>query len=428
MDTFRRDALGILAERDPSITPNLDSVAADSVLFTRAFVQIPFTLPSHMSMITGVYPEVHGVTTKNDTLHGSISTLAELLRAHRYSTFAFVTSHWLKEGFGFGRGFDHYHHLTETTPAHRVNAMVRKLLESRRSGDSPGFFFLHYYDPHSDWTSEGNKLPYSSPPQYRRGLLDDESAFCDEKDQCSSDFLRAANETRRSMSKEEIENLVSLYRAGIRAFDEDMGELFSFLREQGIYDRSMIIITSDHGEEFREHGLFIHSQTYDETIAVPLLVKLPDNEHSGRVIDEALTASIDVLPTICRFLGISPPPYVQGENLLPLVEGKALDREFVLSQSHDGRTRFALRGTRHKLIFDYESEEAELYDLIADPGERVNLAQRAPELLAELRDALTKRIEDNRLLRAAVASDDDGETSVLSDTEVERLRSLGYLR
>jgi arylsulfatase A-like enzyme len=230
------------------------------------------------------------------------------------------------------------------------------------------------------------------------------------------------------MPKEDIEKLVWLYRAGIRAFDEDMGKFFSFLKEKGIYDRSLIIITSDHGEEFREHGRFIHSQTYDETIAVPLLVKFPNNEYSGSVIDEGLIESIDLLPTIVHYLGISEPSYVQGQSLLPLIEGESSGKKFVLSQNQNERRRFALRSTQYKLIFDYDSQEAELYDLAADRGEQVNLAEQAPERMAELLASLTQRIEDNRLLRTALATDGHRKTNVLSDAELERLRSLGYLQ
>jgi arylsulfatase A-like enzyme len=424
MDTFRWDALGALAGRGSSVTPNLDSVAADSVLFTRAFAQMPFTLPSHMSMITGVYPGVHDVTTKNDSLGPNVSTLAELLRGHRYSTFALVTSHWLKEGFGFGRGFDHFRQLLETTPANEVNRVAQELVEEQIAESSPGFFLLHYYDPHSDWSHQENKLPYYSPPRYRRDLP---VAFCDENDRCSSDFLRAANETKRPMSRDEIDDLLRLYLAGVRAFDEDMGRFFTFLRNNGLYDRSLIIITSDHGEEFREHGQFIHSQTYDETIAVPLLVKFPRNQHSGMVVDDRLVESIDLLPTVLDYLGISGPPQVQGRSLLPGLRGEESGKEFALSQDQDRRSRFALRGARYKLIFDYESQQAELYDLEADPGERVNLGERQPGRVDEMLSSLTRRIEDNDLLRRALAAEGTNETNVLGEEEMERLRSLGYL-
>ncbi len=181
------------------MTPRLDELAADSVVFENAFVEAPHTLPSHMSPMTSVYPDVHGVEPEQGPLPGPFVTLAQILRGAGFHTMGLVTSEWLKADFGFGRGFDEYERLPhQRTYSGRVNAAALRSLER---GKGPQFLFLHYYDLHSDFGQgrADNKSPYYSPPEYRRGLAvsADGHEFCDEEGHCNTTYLVAADVDRR---------------------------------------------------------------------------------------------------------------------------------------------------------------------------------------------------------------------------------------
>jgi arylsulfatase A-like enzyme len=169
-DTCRADVFGTLTGENPSLTPHLDAFAEDAVVFENAFVQAPHTLPSHMSLMTSVYPDVHGVKPDERVLPASLITLPEIVNRAGYSPVGVVTSEWLEPDFGFGRGFDSYRRLDhEPTYAERVNKAGLAHLDRASDRGVPIFLFLHYYDLHSDFDhgSARNKLPYYSPPAYR---------------------------------------------------------------------------------------------------------------------------------------------------------------------------------------------------------------------------------------------------------------------
>lgn len=428
-DTCRADLFGALTGENPSPTPRLDEFAADSVVFENAFVEVPHTLPSHMSLMTSVYPDVHGVEPKDGPLQSSFVTLAQILHDAGFHTVGLVTSEWLKAAFGFGRGFDDYERLRHRrTYAGRVNAAALRRLGSRTR---PQFLFLHYYDLHSDFDlgDAGNKLPYYSPRQYRRGLpvSADGHEFCDERGHCNTDFLVAADRERRPLSTEEIRTIHDLYRSAAPYLDSQMGAFFDGLKDRGLYDGSLILVTADHGEEFREHGRFIHSQPYDETIHVPLLIKFPGSWKAGTRVS-GVVETIDVLPTILDYLGIRPPSYIQGESVLGLVEGRPGRRKHaVLSQDSITPTRYGLRTDHLKLIMDLKSSYRELYDLRSDPGEKVNLAAERPRLADELARRLKSLVWANRRLHQAFAGDAYPGLDLLSHEEKERLKALGYV-
>jgi len=435
-DTFRADALGVLTGMQPSLTPNLDQLAADSVLFENSFAHYPQTLPSHMSMVTGVYPGVHRVTPKNHRTHdgGSlpqgIATLPELLRQAGYRTVGLVTTEWLKAEFGFGRGFDHYERLPhKLTYADRVSSAALNKLDASAEDERPLFLFLHFYDAHSDFTQgRKNKFPYYSPPAYREdlGTSDDGREFCDEQGRCDTQFLMAADTERRSFPDTEVRNILDLYRAGIKYLDAEVGPFLAELRTRELYDNAMIVVTSDHGEEFREHGRFIHSQPYDETIRVPLLVKFPRSWRAGSRV-AGVVETIDILPTILEYAGFAVPDHVQGKSLIGLIGREASGGLWVISQDSIRTSRYCLRTARSKFIIDLEGSSKELYDLDADPEERVNIISERPGLAEQLERKLIRTILANRRLGEEFGVDKEGSPDVLSEEERETLKALGYL-
>jgi hypothetical protein len=430
-DTLRADAIGVQLGGENSLTPNLDRFAADAVVFEKAFAQIPHTLPSHMSMWTGVYPDVHGVThDKEQPLPESFNTLPELFKAAGYRAAAVVTSEWLKQDFGFARGFDSYEVLPhKITYSDRVYAAAELQLESIQKGE-PLFLFLHNYEAHCDFGAGGrNKLPYYSPPSFRVGLASssDGAEYCGDDGRCAAEFLMYSGE--RQFSPSTLKNIRELYLAGVNHLDQEVGKLFAFLRARGLYDDAFIVVTSDHGEEFREHGRFIHSQPYDETISVPLMLKFPGSRKAGMRI-ERLVESIDILPTFAEYLRVEAGNYVQGESLLPLIDHGQFAKTAIASQDTIKKSRYALRTESRKYVLDLAKSIRELYDLEYDPQERINILGDRPEEAEDLEKILVTLILSNRDLGARMTEGyigDENET-ILTEQERKNLESLGYLQ
>lgn len=430
LDTLRRDAVGLYSRDGESLTPAIDAFARDSVIFTHSFAPIPFTLPSHMTMFTGFYPDVHAVSSGKSLLAREFTTLPEILQRANYSTAGFVTNDWMKGEFGFARGFERFERLKHgLTFADRVNRRAFEVLDNS-AADRPFFLFLHYFDAHSDFHHPGgNTLPYYAPEPYHRAEMGAQPFtydFCDEGNNCATKYLIAADRERRPLSSVEIEKVYRLYRAGVRYLDDQLANLFDGLKRRRLYDSSLIVLVSDHGEEFREHGRFIHGQTYDENIAVPLLIKLPYGRYRGTMVD-GLVEHTDLLPTLLDFLNVTVDIPFQGTSLVPLIEGRASGKRVVLSEDKFVPGRYALRSSRYKLIFDTGSKATELYDLASDPRERTNLSGERPRLVAGMRARLLQVLEKNSELAARVGSVGQVD-EVLDEAEQERLRSLGYLQ
>lgn len=421
-DTFRADAV------DPFLTPALARFAEDAIAFDKAFVPYPHTLTSHMTLLTGVYPDVHSVYPPGGSLSPSISTLDSLLQAAGYRTVGVVTTEWLKPKFGFARGFDHYEILPhKATYAERVNRRALAQLPASASEGPPTFLFLHYYDPHSDSEQGGtNELPYYSPASYRRHLELAEGEFRDELGRCCTRYLIEADKARVALAQDHVDKIFELYKSGIRALDDEMGAFFDELRHRGLYDDALIVITSDHGEEFREHGRFIHSQPYDETVSVPLLIKLPGSRMAGQAVASPVE-SLDLLPTLLDYLGIDRPGYLEGRDLLAFASRPTASERGLIAQDSIAFHRYSLRAGRFKLLTNLKHGGLELYDLQADPSERTNLAASRPDLARQLRQELVARLEASRELGRQLETEAAATDDLLTPEEKESLEALGYL-
>ena len=429
LDTLRADAIGTLSGVSPSPTPSLDRLGEDSVVFERAFSQMPHTLPSHMSIFTGLYPDTHGVIVEEDALATSFDTLPSLLQAAGYRTVGFATCEWLEDRYGFGRGFDRYEILPhKPIYADRVNAAA--LEEIRDSdGSKPLFLFLHYYDAHSDFEQgTGNRLPYFSPPEFRETVAASASGdeFCDEEGRCNTRFLIASDTEGREVSAEMITVLKDLYQAGVSALDAELGRLFDELDAMGLYEEALIVLTSDHGEEFREHNRFIHSQPYEPTIRVPLFVKLPGQKLRGTRIT-TLAQSVDILPTVLDLLALDFPAYVSGRSLVPSFTDEDAPPPPVFARDSLTKTRYGLRDERFKFIANLAGDWRELYDLAKDPGEQHNLVAERAERAASMEEELRKRVEALGQLGERLAAGYEVEGQELTTEEEANLKALGYL-
>ena len=294
----------------------------------------------------------------------------------------------------------------------------------------PYFLFLHYYDVHSDW----KQLPYESPPPYETMFTPKrETPFtgCDDSGVCASRYLLKLNEQNLPVSEEDLAYMRALYDGGVRYTDHEIGLLLEGLKKRHLYDEALIIITADHGEEFRDHGRFLHEQIYDELVHVPLLLKLPQGRRAARTVEDEVE-TIDLAPTILEVAGVSPPQSWQGRSVLPLLDASSeAARPAYSSSTAVGR---AVRTRHWKLIQSTGGKDVELYNLTRDPGEHRNVLAEASR--AATAERLARRLEawagDNRrrihelTMAAPAGTARSGTTVNLSDSDKERLRSLGY--
>ena len=391
IDTLRSDRVSSYGS-DLVDTPNIDSFASDGVLFSNAASTVPFTLPAHSSILTGLYPPGHGVRENvGYTLDDSIPTLAEVLSEGGWNTAGFVSAFVLDRRWGIGRGFDHYFDdfdLAEfDTPSLgsvqrsgdvTIAEAVRWLDD--RPQNSPFFLWLHLYDPHD---------PYAPPEpfksMYPNRPYEGEVAY--------TDFL--------------------------------IGEFRTSLEERGLLDHSLVILTADHGEGLGDHGEASHGFfVYDTTIHVSLIMRPPSNSGAGRVVDTAVS-HVDIFPTILDSVGLAAPKAVHGQSLLPVIAGGnvAPDRG-VYSESlypllHYGWAPLrVIRTDNRKLI---SAPRPEVFDVRSDPREKRNISLEQPAITAELEQQLGElraKIEIDAPT-AGAAPDIDAET-------LAQLQALGY--
>jgi len=447
LDCLRFDHVGYHTKQQ-DFTPCIDELSQDGVIFENAFVQIPFTLPSHMSMLTGYYPDITGVVEKDravtlaevlkfsdyhGVLHSDIDTLAEALKRSGYHTAGFASSVWLRSEFGFGRGFDVYRlkGAGDFLYAPLLNSEAIKWLRDYDRQQGPFFLFLHYYDPHMD--SEGeihNILPYYAPEKFRDRFASgaDAAHWCSPEGKCATEFLLYLEDNEIRLDEQTKQHLMALYDSGIAHLDTQLRILFEELKRQKLYENSLIILTSDHGVEFGEHGKYIHNQTYDENIRVPLIIKFPYGLHRGSKVD-FFVETVDFLPTILDFLNIKDVQERQGNSFVPLLAGKSSKQEeksYIFSRRKVGALRYCIRSREYKLIFNRETEQLELYNLLEDPGETMDLKDSLPAKRDELLNRLKKFWEENdSLAKKYKAQLGD---SKFSEEEVEALKALGYVR
>ena len=410
IDCLRADTLGVNGYGRPT-TPNLDALAAEGTTFRNAFAQASWTRPSLPTILTGLYPSEHGLLDLGDddaahaqALDEGIDTVAERLAAAGYATAMFGEQHKLAPRFGLGQGFEVWHH--RSGGAANIN---KKAVEwASGLGQRRWFGYLHYLEPH--W-------PYCPPQDVRGRFYADEPDFC-------ADWRGVRNQIRdgeRVLTPAEREALRARYDEEVLALDAQIGELFAQLREKGLWDETLIVVTADHGEEFFEHDGYFHGQSlHDELTAVPLLVKPPASwgAPAGQRLD-GLVETRDIPATLLAAAGVAPLP--PGTiDLRPWVRGEGAGdgpRRFVVSESLD---QVALRTAGHKLVVDRKGGAQRLYDLASDPGERHDVAAAAGDEAAVLRRQLAEWRRGLQPPRQGKVVEVDAETR-------EGLEALGYV-
>ena len=388
IDTLRADHLSSYGFKRLT-TPSIDGVAQEGVLFRNVYSPVPVTQPAHSSMLTGTFPPSHGV---RDNLHNrlpdSAFTLAEFLKSRGFATAAVVSSFVLDHRFNLSQGFDSYDDRFERVPKLGDLSERRGDETTRRAtqwltgqGSEPFLLFVHYYDPHD---------PYEPPEPFASRWADD------------------------------------LYSGEVAFADHCVGELLEKLKQLGLYDSTLIVITGDHGEMLGEHGELNHGFfIYESALKVPLIFRVPGAKTQGRRVDQAVSL-IDIMPTIAGLLGAPVPKQAQGLDLSSLLVGdRALGRGRPLYAETVTATRYYGAGSLLGVIEDgwkyIETSRPELYDLRSDPGESVNLLQKEPARA----NALFKELKG--IVAMGPRRSEPGSEAALDSSARERLEALGYL-
>jgi tetratricopeptide (TPR) repeat protein len=378
IDTLRADHLPAYGYTGVA-TPSIDALRRDSILFTKAYSHVPLTLPSHASLLTGLLPETHKVRNNiGYRLDPSTPTIPKMLKGAGYESGAAVSAFVLRSSTGIAASFDFFDDGIVSQANIPIGALQREggdtsaiakqWISARK--DKPIFFLLHLFEPHS---------PYNPPEPYRsRYLLP--------------------------------------YDGEIAKTDEIVGDFVASLKRDGIYDKALIVLLSDHGEGLNqhgepEHGIFL----YREAIHVPLLVKLPGSARAGETASQTV-GLVDVMPTVAEVAGVAPVAGMQGTSLLHQTAASTSRR--IYSESLYPRIHLGWSELRSLVDSDYhfiEAPKPELYDVRNDPGETKNVLPETRRVYASMRDALAKF---NATVDVPVTVDPE---------EAKKLAALGYL-
>ena len=425
IDTLRADRLGAYGERLPT-SPTLDRrLAGAGVVFERVFSQSPKTTPSHMTMLTSLYPAVHGIElwegqTAGPVLNPRVDTLAEVLRNAGYATAAFTGGAHMHRARGFSQGFRRYRHDDQLR---RARAWLRQ-----KAGRS-FFLFFHTYQVHDPYKPPPELIPLFTGQEGDAPILDVvrrvRDGGLDGWEHGHKLFWDAVDPS----NPRDVAFVSHLYDAGIRHMDDaTLTPLLDELDALGVSNDTLVVFTSDHGEAFLEHGHFLHGDLYEETLHVPLVLRFPGRIPAGtRVAQRARL--LDVMPTILDLVGVPAPPRLQGRSLAALARGTAPPdgqdaavSEF--SQRDRGHLLESLRVGDDVLIRD--GDRMSLFDRASDPREQVDRAAADPARVAALRARLEQwRTECQALAALLGPRATDAETP---DAQTLRnLRALGYV-
>ncbi|MHC4721708.1 MAG: sulfatase [Planctomycetota bacterium] len=419
VDTLRPDHLGCYGY-SRNTSPNIDLFAADSLLFENCFAHAPSTSASVASILSGFLPHETKVTNRT-IMAPQIQTLPLILQDHRYKTTAVVSNYVLRQKRGWEKGFDKYdaemkdrelnRNLLQRNAEHTTDRAIKLLKKSRKDNL---FMWIHYQDPHGPYTPPENfgKLFKSTDLKPRLLKLNNISSG-----------RRGIPKYQKLGDNRDFHHYVSQYDAEIRYNDEHLKRLFDSLKKLGLYHDSLIIFTADHGEGMGEHDYyFAHGENlYNILTHVPLIIKCPA-ELTGRKTD--FVQHIDIVPTILKNLHIAPDPRLQGCDLRTEIPvGREIFAKMETGMVRDN-VKYSILADDFKLIHTPLYDRYELYNMTEDFNEELDLANdphhrpRTEDLKIRL-----KRIRKQDSLRLGTIK-----SPKLTDEELEKLKSLGYVR
>ncbi len=435
IDSLRGDHVGHLGYPQPT-TPTIDRLAEQGSVFTQAISPTCWTLPAHTSLFTGLPIAAHGVRHPANKLSSSLETLAGRLKGAGYQTTGFYAGPFVHPDFGMDSGFDRYLDCTAyglgdegRIPGSQVMALashsditgpltIRRFSEELKNRDrtKPFFYFAHLWDVHYDYI----------PPEPYDSMFDPDYAG----EMTGSDFLH--NESFRvGMNEADFRHIVALYDGEVRWTDATVEALMGALRDEGVADDTLVVITADHGEEFLDHGRKGHRVTlYEEMLRVPLVFWLPGRVRAQRI--DKPVGLVDVAPTILELAGAGPFKHEFGYSLAGLLDGtRSVDdmaRPPVLAEFHHENEPTpelaALRGDRWKALWMEPLGRGNYYELAIDPAESRPID---PKIYPDAADYLEELQERLKVAQDWHVAHVTAEPSTPTEKTTEQLRALGYL-
>ena len=430
LDTLRADRLGCYGHgRDTS--PTLDRLAAEGVRFADASAPSSKTAPSHMSMLSGLHPSVHGVVNfhagEGTSAHPELPYLPERLRAAGYRTAAFTGGGMVSGELGFARGFEVYDDAGGG--ADRVFARGAEWLRRRADGERPFFLFLHTYEIHD---------PYTPPEEWQARFVDPDYAGAVDSTRCElpvdaaevwkrdpSFYFEIRNRFWKGFDREDpadLAHLRDLYDAGIAFTDHELGRFWGVVEELGLDGEVLLVVTSDHGDALGQHDNMSHHSVYQEILHVPLIVRRPGGAGGGRVVRRPVQG-VDLAASLAELAGVEPPAPLQGRSWVADLEGRETSPTPVWAELGSKENELAaVRIGADKLIRNRATGAFELYDLARDPHELTPDEAPGGEPAASLRAEMELRERQNDALGKRFPPG----AAPLGEDALGPLQALGY--
>ncbi len=424
IDTLRADHLGVYGY-GRGTSPHIDALAADGTVFERAFTYWPKTRGSFVMMFTGRRPSQNGYSKTHPAVVDFNATIASVLQARGYRTAAAVDNPNVGRAHGYGKGFDAYRETWEETALatewDRTRAIsddgVRFLAAARP--EQPFLLWLHYVNPHA---------PYAPPPPWDTRFEPERGG---RRLPVVESFRGGIPKQWAIAGKDRLADYVALYDGEIAAVDAEVGRVLEALRRSAVTDRTLVILTSDHGESLGEHGYYFdHGEDlFDPSLRIPLVVVAPGGARGRR--SEFLASTLDLMPTILDATQVSYPPELAGTSLMPEVKGGgSSEREMLFAQNE--RHLSAGFGRRFKVVATPQGDGTAyaLYDRDADPGETRDVSRAEAEAMRSGRRELELFLDQADLewskTRPLLGDAPQGEAK-MSKEACEKLRALGYV-
>ena len=437
VDTLRADYLGCYGF-DGDVSPRIDELAAESVLFENCSSQAPWTTPSMASMMTSLLPQAHGVALspedprefhewrrqRTSAVPESAVTLAEALRDRGYRTGAFVSNAFLSPDLGFSQGFEVFDDSAAKNrgrAAPEVLEPAGRWLDTALGSRHPFFLYIHLMDVHGPYDSpEGDFNAVREGP----GLGEDRKLSIKEFDRIQP-YLRHPQWTRMRHGKK-LRTWRGRYAAGVHAADGHLGHMLRRLRQEERWQNTVVVLTADHGEALFDHGGWDHGfSLFKHQLHVPLLIRYPGGERGGTRVSDVVRL-VDLMPTLLKIAEAEVPSKVAGADLAPLTRltaGVEAPRSVFASSIKNRPGRSSVTVGRYKLIADADGGNTRLFDLVSDPGELHDIAPVRSDVVRDLKVELL-----DELMNIAANAPAPEATVELTDEEVEQLRELGYVQ
>ena len=408
LDAARSDHFGCYGYHRPT-TPHIDHLAQEGVVFKNSFAVAPFTIASTTSLFTSLYPYTHRVTRWQKKIPENLTTMAEILRQYGYDTYAsgFIMR-WANRGFK--ESFDLFINTRESLESSLYAFLKKKFADKKAK--TPVFIYIHLRPPHAD---------YDPPEEFDK--WSDEEKRIRYAELTRSPVLIEMDRGIKPISQEVLQFLIDKYDGNLLWGDWLVNLILEGFKKFGLFENSLIILSSDHGEAFLEHGKLLHNSTvYNEMIKVPLIMKFPSYIKPKNRLINAYVENIDIMPTVLNLLKIEPlNRTIQGKSLLPVIFGNAKQvKPYLFARAFwDGV--YSICDSQYKYIQMFK--RGELYHLESDPGEKLDLASSKPILFGYYKSLAS--FYRREMIRAQIEKPAEAK---LDEETKRKLRSLGYLQ